>query len=71
MVNHDGFRHTETCDDMIEYEQGNNIGIIRIGGHGFYPFCEIIKGHNNVIMIDGRRRFTGGEINAPFGEWAK
>jgi hypothetical protein len=45
-----------------------SLGIVRKGGHGFFPLCEIINDHNNVIMTGERRRFTGGEIDAPFSE---
>jgi hypothetical protein len=68
MIDHDGFGHIEMGDDVIEYEQGDSLGVVRVGGHGFYPFCKIINSHNIVVMIGGKRSFTGSKIDAPFGE---
>ena len=60
--------HTKPSNNMIEHEQGYSFGVIGIGRHSLCLFGKEVNDHNNVIMTDDKRGFTGGKIDTPFGK---
>jgi hypothetical protein len=55
---------------VVVKETSYNSHIVVESWHGFNPFHEIIKNHNDVLVTSRIRRVTFHEINGPFVERA-
>jgi hypothetical protein len=50
-VTDDGLGSTESTEDVILDEFYYNLVIISLGGHGFYPFRDIIHSYQDILIL--------------------
>jgi hypothetical protein len=50
MISDNLIRDTEPGDNLIEYEEGNNLPIGFYSRHGFIPLSKLVDYHNNMLM---------------------
>jgi hypothetical protein len=63
-VTDDGLGSTESTEDVVLDEFYYNLVIISLGGHGFYPFRDIIHSYQDILIP--KRWWKGShEINTP------
>ena len=56
MISHNRSRNTNPCNFVIEQKQSHSLCVVRISRLRLHPLSEIINEHDDVVMIDGRRR---------------
>jgi hypothetical protein len=62
--------YSEPGYDVVEEKMRCSVSGIVEGGHGFYPFGEVIDSNNNVFVTIAGGGITGHKVNAPFAKGA-
>jgi hypothetical protein len=68
MINDNLTRDTEPGDNLIEYEEGDNLSIRFNCRHGLDPLGKVVDDHDNVLMPPSRSWVAIHEVHPPLGE---
>jgi len=60
--------HTEPGDNLIEYEEDDNLPIRFNCRHGLDPLGKVVYDHDNVLMPPNRSWVAIHEVHPPLGE---
>jgi hypothetical protein len=68
MINDNLTRDTEPGDNLIEYEEGNNLPIGFHGRHGFDPLSKVVDDHDNMLIPPNQSWIVIYKVYPPLGE---